>query len=125
MDPRAKVLLVDDDGAVLRAIVRELREAFDVTPCNDPAAALLLLKENRFALVLTDYRMTPICGTEILRIVKQDNPSTIRVLMTASPGDIPETELAVVDKLLDKPWAAGFVASEITELLRTLRDRAT
>jgi DNA-binding NtrC family response regulator len=78
------ILIVDDEkrmGALLR---EELEEAgYSVHVESSGAAALDSLQKHAYALVLTDIRMTPPDGMEILRTVRQRSPGTEVVMMTA------------------------------------------
>ena len=78
------VLIVDDErriGVLLREELVEDGLSVDVESTG--AAALDRLQRQRYRLVVTDIRMTPPDGIEILRRVKQQAPETDVVIMTA------------------------------------------
>src|SRR5581483_628981 len=52
---RALVLAVDDDAALLRAMVRVLEKDFDVLSASSAAEALRLAAGKKLDLILTDY----------------------------------------------------------------------
>ena len=59
------------------------REGYTVDCAQDGAAALALLAENAYQLVLTDLRMPGIDGLELLRQIKQRWPDTEVIMITA------------------------------------------
>lgn len=80
----ARILVVDDEEIARRNLSHVLsREGYDVDCAQDGAAALALLAENEYQLVLTDLRMPGIDGLELLRQTKQNWPGTEVVMITA------------------------------------------
>lgn len=80
----ARILVVDDEEIARRNLSHVLsREGYDVDCAQDGAAALALLAEKEYQLVLTDLRMPGIDGLELLRQTKQNWPGTEVVMITA------------------------------------------
>ena len=78
------VLIVDDEKRIGTLLREELVEdGLSVDVESTGAAALDRLQRQRYRLVVTDIRMTPPDGIEILRRVKQQAPETDVVIMTA------------------------------------------
>lgn len=79
-----KILIVDDE-VLIRNFLAEvlLRKKFDVTTAEHGEAALALLKNNTFDLVITDMSMPGITGIEVLQKVKEISPQTVVVIVTA------------------------------------------
>jgi len=79
-----RVLIVDDETDFLETIVnRLLKRKIDATgvPCGE--AALALIKEKNFDVVLLDIKMPGgMDGIEILREIKKIQPSTEVILLT-------------------------------------------
>jgi DNA-binding NtrC family response regulator len=78
------ILIVDDErrmGTLLREELEEAGHHVDVE--SSGGAALERLRDRAYALVITDLRMTPPDGLEVLRYVKERTPETDVVLMTA------------------------------------------
>ncbi len=66
-DPRPRLLLIDDDEMVLRAITRMLRHDAAVFPCTGHAAAEAALSTgDRFDLLLTDLGLGIESGVDVL-----------------------------------------------------------
>jgi DNA-binding NtrC family response regulator len=80
----AKILVVDDEPkmcVILKGMLEE--RGHDVTTIEDGREAGDLVHRQEFDLVITDLRMAPVDGLELLRIIKQISPETEVVLMTA------------------------------------------
>jgi len=78
------ILIVDDEKRMGQLLGEELAEAgFRVQVETTGAGALQRLQSDHFDLVISDIRMTPPDGMEILRAVKEHSPQTDVVMMTA------------------------------------------
>ncbi len=110
------VLALDDDPQVLRAVVRDLRNAYGkdykILSTVSATEALESLKELKnknetVALFLSDQRMPEMLGVDFLRQARSFFPNAKRVLLTAYS----DTEAAIraindvqLDYYLMKPW---------------------
>ena len=78
------ILIVDDEKRMGDLLREELEEAgFQVHVESSGSAAIDRLRAHRYRLVLTDLRMTPPDGMEILRTAKDRSPATEVIMMTA------------------------------------------
>jgi two-component system NtrC family response regulator len=78
------VLVVDDEAELLRNLEDLLSEqGYAVAAAGSGAEAVEKLAETVFDLVLTDLKLPPPDGLEILRRVKRKTPETAVLLMTA------------------------------------------
>lgn len=81
---RARILVVDDEENIVEVIRSALiSEGYDVHATNDAARAEQMLEEEEYDLVLTDLRMAPVDGLEILRRCKERDPHMQVLLITA------------------------------------------
>jgi CheY-like chemotaxis protein len=82
--PTKTILLVDDHArglAARRVVLAE--QGFEVTTAGDGVAALQLLAEREFDLLITDYRMPRMDGLELIRQVRAQRPQQRIVLISA------------------------------------------
>ncbi len=80
----ADILIVDDEKRMGKLLQEELEDAgFDVHVEASGAAAMRRLQSDSYRVVVTDIRMAPPDGMEILKSVKQTSPDTEVVMMTA------------------------------------------
>lgn len=78
-----KVLLVDDDEAVLTALEDALhKEPYEVLTTRSGEEALSLLQRTAVDVVVSDEEMPGIRGSELLALVRDKHPETTRLLLT-------------------------------------------
>ena len=110
------IIAVDDDAAVVAAVVRDLRgkygEDYRVLRATSGAEALEILadqvlKDRPVAAVVSDQRMPGMTGIEVLQEVRQQSPDSKLLLLTAYA----DTDVAIraindiaLDYYLMKPW---------------------
>lgn len=82
MAPWGSILVVDDDSAVREAIEFLLTPRYTVRTAENASAAMDAICSSYFDLILLDYRLPDVPGTDLLKIVKRFFPSTMVVLMT-------------------------------------------
>ncbi len=77
------ILIVDDDESILSTLRATLRrEGYEVTTLSDPLAALPLLKQREFAVILSDQQMPNLTGPELLAQAQILQPDATRILIT-------------------------------------------
>ena len=80
----ATILVVDDEVKMGVLVAGTLEDAgYDVTRTDKGERALTLLSRQRFDVVITDLKMSPITGLSILTETKKRSPETAVILMTA------------------------------------------
>ena len=83
-DVRPRVLVVDDESAILDTLRILLRnEGFEPHVAHGGRKALEQLPELRPDIVLTDIRMPNVTGVEVLAAARETDPDTPVILMTA------------------------------------------
>lgn len=80
----ADILLVDDEKSVRMTLAVLLQKmGYRVQESPNGAEAIEKLKSQFFDLVMTDLKMEPVDGIEVLKKAKEINPSTEVLVMTA------------------------------------------
>jgi putative nucleotidyltransferase with HDIG domain len=108
-DPgRVRVLVVDDDPGVMRAVSRLLgRESYEVLTAPGPVEAISILRELEIGVLISDHLMPGMTGLELLSLVRQNWPEVVGIMMTAC-SDIRLAAEAVNRRLIEyfvaKPW---------------------
>ena len=81
-----RILLVDDERYVASAFQRALSGGpYEVEIATTAADALRRLEQGPIDVVVSDENMPEMRGAELLSIVRQRFPSTVRVMMTGDP----------------------------------------
>lgn len=111
------MLYVDDDRANRVVFEQSFGDDFAVQTVDGGTAALDVMASREVAVVITDIRMPGVSGEQLLRVIKDHYPSTIRMVLTAY-SDIDPILRAIneglVARYIVKPWERN----EVTLLLR-------
>jgi len=103
-----KILFVDDEEIVRQSLLRALFDTdYEIkTACNGKEA-LELVNENKFHLIISDYKMPVMDGIEFFKQARKISPETIRIILTGH-ADVNIAIAAINDgqiyKLIQKPW---------------------
>lgn len=124
VDPKTglpRILLVDDEPAVLSALYRNLRPYYAITTAEGGTRAVELLasKPDPFMVAVTDMRMPEVDGVGVLKALREQSPDTVRMLLTGY-AEVDSAIAAVNEgnlfRFLTKPTS--------TSVLRTALDAA-
>ncbi|MBU0752774.1 MAG: sigma-54 dependent transcriptional regulator [Gammaproteobacteria bacterium] len=95
MAKHLKLLVVEDDHALRDALLVTLDAAgHHASGAADGPAALALLGRGRFSMVISDLRMAPMDGLELLAEIRKREPTLPVLLMTAF-GDVDKAVAAM------------------------------
>ena len=84
MSQQPSVLVIDDESGILDTLrILLKKEGFEVTTAQGGKAGLDAIRANAPDIVLTDVRMPQVTGLDILQAVKESDPMTPVLLMTA------------------------------------------
>lgn len=109
MDRRGsyRALVVEDDGAILKLVKIILeRENFTVEGVKNGAAAIELLANLSYDLLIVDLMMPDIGGEALLGFLEEAQPGYLRrvIVTTASPAKMSCEFLQRICRLLAKPF---------------------
>lgn len=118
---RYRILVVDDDLAMLETTVAILQAEHDVVETRRPVEALRLVRAEAFQVVVTDWQMPVMNGMELARsIFKLDKPIGC-LLMTGRMEDFVE-EVSFESRrllgLISKPYAPVQMLERVRQLGR-------
>lgn len=78
-----RILIIDDEQAILSALTFALEDDYEVFTADYPAQGMLLLERQDIDLVLLDQRLGPVNGLDVLRSIKAVRPEVMVIAMTA------------------------------------------
>lgn len=123
-----KRILVVEDTELLRRMYRDklLQDGYEVEDASDGVAALALLRERPFDLVLLDLIMPRMGGIQVLEAVKQDpRTQSIPVVVLTNLGEEETIERAVslgaVDYLIKNETRPADVAEKVKLVLEAFK----
>ncbi|MES3004106.1 MAG: hybrid sensor histidine kinase/response regulator [Pseudomonadota bacterium] len=123
------VLYVDDEPTSRKLFARSFGDEFKIVTAAgaDDALKLLALREQEFAVLLTDYRMPERDGMKLLQTVRREHRHLIRLLATAYA----EKDVAIeavnqgkVLRILEKPLDERVTREALREALGLYRSQA-
>lgn len=123
VERKGTVLCVDDEPGILRSLQWLLQKDYDVQIAQGGEAALALLKDADFDVIISDQRMPKMTGAEFLRQAKALSPRSMRLLLTGY-SDMQALLSSVNDgeiwRFIKKPWDNN----ELKQVVREARDIA-
>lgn len=116
------ILVVDDERWIRLNLKRILEsDGHTVLPADSGQAALVVLKEHKVDLILSDQRMPRMSGLELLEHARTNHPDIIRVMLTG----FADLQLALdainkveIHRLLLKPYSNQQILGAVKELLQ-------
>jgi CheY-like chemotaxis protein len=106
--PRARILIVDDEEAILETMVFTFEDDYDVLTARSAPRGLELLDQHPpVAAVISDQRMPEMTGVEFLAEVCERHPSTVRIILTGfadMDAIIQAINAGHVYAYITKPW---------------------
>ncbi len=124
MDPIIKILCVDDERNVLKALHRLFidQENYDFFTAESGEEGLRILEEHPdVRLVISDYRMQGMNGVEFLATVCKKWPNTVRFVLSGfadTAAVVEAINLGNISKFIPKPWNDDDLKSDIAAALK-------
>jgi DNA-binding NtrC family response regulator len=123
MDRPVEVLVIDDEAIVCDRLEEFLTgKGLLVEAFTDSEKAIVRMREKTFDVVVTDLKMSGPTGMDVLRLVRETQPSTVAILITAYGQfeKVREAEMLDAFEVVNKP----FQLSEIHKLILKAAKRA-
>jgi DNA-binding response OmpR family regulator len=118
---RPRILVVDDEPPLRELVVVTLGDAFVCDEVGDGDAALELLDQTKYDLVMLDVMMPGTNGTDVLRKMRANDAlrDVPVVVMSAwqSPQDVAHALEAGADRFLAKPFRIDELGSMVRGLV--------
>jgi type II secretory ATPase GspE/PulE/Tfp pilus assembly ATPase PilB-like protein/FixJ family two-component response regulator len=116
------ILIVDDERSVLSALKRCLRgDGYEILTAENGQEGLDVMAGHRVSLIISDYRMPGLTGTEFLSMVRERAPQTIRILLTGATDTdavMAAIEQGILYKYITKPWDDNDIAVTVRLALK-------
>lgn len=119
VDHSMPVLIVDDYQTMIRIIRNLLKQLgfANVDEAGDGSAALNMMREKDYGLVISDWNMEPMTGYELLREVRADDRLSrtpfIMVTAESKTDNVVAAKKAGVNNYIVKPFNAATLKAKI------------
>lgn len=119
--PRRRLLVVDDDPALLASLERFLSLEHDVMPAQGGRAALdLVAKGERFDVIVADLMMPEVTGAQLLASLEQSAPELAKRVLFITAGALSDETTALIaripERVLEKPLDLKKLQAAIRQL---------
>ena len=121
MTSHGKVLIVDDESSIRRALRGALQTmGFDVGDASTGEAALQLVREAPYDVVLLDINMPGIGGIQTCRAIRQSLPRLAILMLTVRDGEEDKVTAldAGADDYITKPFNIRELAARVRAAVR-------
>lgn len=116
------ILLVDDEINLLHSLARLLRkEGYRILTATTALDGLALLEQYTVHVVISDYKMPEISGTQFLQRVKTDYPDTVRVILSGYADTrfiLEAINKGEIFRFILKPWVDAEFKQMIQDCLQ-------
>jgi two-component system chemotaxis response regulator CheY len=119
VDHSMPVLIVDDYKTMIRIIRNLLKQLGfgNVDEAGDGTAALNMMRQKNYGLIISDWNMEPMTGYELLREVRADDRLSrtpfIMVTAESKTDNVIAAKKAGVNNYIVKPFNAATLKSKI------------
>jgi len=124
-DMNMNILIVDDYKTMLRIVENLLKQLGfkNITQAMDGSAALKMLREGNFSMVISDWNMQPMTGLQLLKEVRADTKLKampfIMVTAESKTENILAAKEAGVNNYIVKPFNAETLKQKLTAVIGT------
>jgi two-component system chemotaxis response regulator CheY len=122
-DKSMNVLVVDDYKSMVRIVRGMLNQLgfVNIDDAPDGAAAMALLKEKDYGLVLSDWNMQPVTGLELLKQVRAEERTKktpfVMVTAEAKVENVIAARQAGVNNYVIKPFTLAVLKQKLTSVV--------
>jgi response regulator RpfG family c-di-GMP phosphodiesterase len=124
---KQKILLVDDDSAILNLLQTELTADFEVLKAENGEQGLLLSLQHKPDLIISDIKMPELNGWEFCYLLRQiPSTKTIPFVFLSSKADLPDRVHSLrlgADDFIAKPFTMEVLLTRIRIIFERVRRR--
>ncbi|MEO1320290.1 MAG: response regulator [Pseudomonadota bacterium] len=112
-----RIVFVDDEQNILqglRRMLRPMRHEWEMHFADGADAALEIMRDGEFDVVVTDMRMPGKDGAALLEIVRQEHPGTARIILSGhAEQEMAIRSVAATHQFLAKPCDADTLRNTV------------
>lgn len=110
MAGKKNVLIIDDNvmtGEILQSAIESA--GAEAVVCQNSGTALEMVRERHYSVLITDYCMPDLTGSEVVKVARLAFPKTFIIGISIEPRREQEFLDAGADTFLLKPFDIGFL----------------
>jgi phosphoserine phosphatase RsbU/P len=123
-----RILLVDDEPAVLEALRLRLGRDYDIYTSSSPEEALeLIIEKEPFPVIMSDLRMPYMNGIEFLQEAQKLSPQSSTILLTGQgefDSAVEALNSGVIFKYLSKPCERVEIGNALAEGIKIFKRKS-
>lgn len=126
MEKPVEVLIIDDEPIVCERLAEFLKsKGLQVEAFSDSDQAVARMEEKDFDVVVTDLKMPGPSGMDILRLIRQKQPGTVGILITAYGQfeDVRQAEVLDAFEVVHKPFQMAELHRLVLKAAKRARKR--
>ncbi|MFO0921664.1 MAG: response regulator [Pirellulales bacterium] len=112
----SKILIVDDEIAVLKAIQRRLEVDYECDIAESGISGLEKIKSNHYPVIITDMTMPEMSGVDFIQQARAITPETVFMILTGNQDETSLTKArqeGQVFRILNKPCSFSELQASI------------
>jgi putative nucleotidyltransferase with HDIG domain len=125
-ESKDKILFVDDEAFILFSLRRLFKQNnIDIDVETDCLKAIELVRENKYKVIVSDFKMPTMDGANFLQVVKEISPDSVRLILSAHITQDSLTEIvnkSEVYRFVNKPWRDKDLLSVIKDSIHKFDD---
>jgi CheY-like chemotaxis protein len=114
-----RILLIDDDAAIVSSLARLLAHQYEVVPLTSPREALRrIVAGERFDAIVCDLMMPDLGGVDLFERIREADPSQSDAMIFMTGGAFTAGDREFLDSIPNARLEKPFSAHELRALVR-------
>jgi len=116
MNGKPRLLFVDDEPEILELLTYTFRD-FDTDTALNTDAALEILREKHFDVLVTDIKMPGTPGFTLIDSARKLSPGIVVIVITGHHQEVPEESRQKVSQWILKPFSLQVIRGAVLRSL--------